>query len=134
MRIISLPAMAVLKILAWNDRRERDKHASDVMLLLRHYHAAGQFDRLYDEASDLLAAVDYDIELAGAALLGRDARRDLAPETCRQVSDVLGAPRNADVFLALATRSSHTRPARAALLLGAFLQALVPIPWQPTAS
>ena len=49
-KIVSLPAMAILKILAWNDRPERDKHAADVLLLLRHYHLTGQLDRLYDDA------------------------------------------------------------------------------------
>jgi predicted nucleotidyltransferase len=133
-RIISLPAMTILKILAWNDRRERGKHAADVLLLLRHYHAAGQLDRLYEDESDLLVAVDYDIELAGAALLGRDARLAISDKPCGQVHDILAVERNADMFLALATRSSHTPPERAGLLLDAFLQALQPTPAQPSAS
>lgn len=80
-KIVSLPAMAILKILAWNDRPERDKHATDVLLILRNYHQTGQFDRLYDDDNiALLEKHGYDLELAGAALLGRDARRDVALE------------------------------------------------------
>jgi predicted nucleotidyltransferase len=55
-KVVSLPAMVVLKILAWNDRPEREKHASDVLLLLRNYYNAGQFDRVYEDAPDLLEA------------------------------------------------------------------------------
>lgn len=99
-KIVSLPAMAVLKVLAWNDRPERDKHASDVLLILRSYHQAGQFDRLYDEALDLLERYDYDIELAGAALLGLDAKRDIAADVRSQVTQVLADERNFGKFSA----------------------------------
>jgi predicted nucleotidyltransferase len=104
---------------------ERDKHASDVVLLLRHYHEAGQFDRLYDDGADLLAAFDYDIELAGAALLGRDAQRDVAPGTCKQVHDALADERKVDKFIAQARRSSTATSERAMLLINAFLSSLV---------
>lgn len=123
-KIVSLPAMAILKILAWNDRPERDKHASDVLLLLRHYHEAGQFDRLYVDGADLLAAYDYDIELAGAALLGRDARRDLAADTCIQAYSALADERKTDKFIAQAKRSSAIPTDRAALLVSAFLASI----------
>lgn len=123
-KIVSVPAMVILKILAWTDRPERDKHASDVVLLLRHYHEAGQFDRLYDDGADLLTAFDYDIELAGAALLGRDAQRDVAPGTRKQVHDALADARKVDKFIAQARRSSTVTTERATLLLNAFLRSL----------
>ncbi|CAN7655704.1 nucleotidyl transferase AbiEii/AbiGii toxin family protein [Pseudoduganella sp. LjRoot289] len=66
-KIVSLPAMVALKILAWKDRPERDKHASDVLLIRQNYYQAGQFDRLYKDAVDLLEAHGYDLEWAGAA-------------------------------------------------------------------
>jgi predicted nucleotidyltransferase len=87
-KIVSLPAMAILKVLAWNDRPDRDKHASDVLLILRSYCQAGQFDRLYGEELDLLERYEYDIELAGAALLALDAKRDIAAEVLNQVTHV----------------------------------------------
>lgn len=67
-RVIALSSLVVLKILAWNDRPDRSKHASDVLFVLRHYHQAGQFDRLYAEGAALLEQYDYDLELAGAAM------------------------------------------------------------------
>lgn len=120
-KIVSLPAMAVLKILAWNDRPDRDKHPSDVLLILRRYHQVGQEDRLYDEAIDLLERYDYDVELAGAALLGRDASRDIVQDVRLQVMHVLANDRNADKFIAQMTRSHSGAVEHAARLLQVFL-------------
>jgi predicted nucleotidyltransferase len=123
-KIVSLPAMAVLKILAWNDRPERDKHASDVLLILRNYYQAGQFDRLYADAEDLLEAYEYDVDLAGAALLGRDARRDVAEETITQVRDVFANEKNFERFTSQMMRSNLGDIERATLFLKAFIQTI----------
>jgi predicted nucleotidyltransferase len=123
-RIVSLPAMAVLKILAWNDRPERDKHASDVLLILRNYCEAGQFERLYAEGIDLLETYGHDLELAGAALLGRDARRDITKDTRTQVINVFKVEKNLERFSAQMTRSNRGDVDRAALFLEAFLEAI----------
>lgn len=120
-KIVSLPAMVVLKILAWNDRPERDKHASDVFLVLRSYHQAGQFDRLYDEALDLLEQYDYELEVAGAALLGIDARRDIAVDARTQVTQVFANERNFDKFVVQMVRSSSGSVEYARRLIRAFL-------------
>ncbi|BDT56995.1 hypothetical protein MasN3_04890 [Massilia varians] len=120
-KIVSLPAMVVLKILAWNDRPERDKHASDVFLVLRSYHQAGQFDRLYDEALDLLEQYDYELEVAGAALLGIDARRDIAVDVRTQVTQVFENKRNFDKFVVQMVRSSSGSVEYARRLIRAFL-------------
>ncbi len=87
-KVVSLPAMTVLKMLAWKDRAERTNDATDVLLILRNYHLTGQADRIFAEAPDLMDAFGYDLELAGAGLLGRDAKRDVAPETLAQVRDL----------------------------------------------
>jgi predicted nucleotidyltransferase len=74
-QVVSLPALVLLKVLAWEQRHglEPDKDASDLMLLLRHYLDAGNAKRLYAEAAHLLESADFDYEIAGAWLLGRDA-------------------------------------------------------------
>jgi predicted nucleotidyltransferase len=124
-KIVSLPAMTILKILAWNDRPERDKHASDVLLILRHYHQAGQFDRLYeDDNIALLEKHGYDLELAGAALLGCDARRDVAKETRAQVTLVFATEKISEKFIGQMTRSQPVDSDRAALMLAAFIKEL----------
>jgi predicted nucleotidyltransferase len=50
-------------------------------MLLRQYGAAGNQDRLYGAEIGVMEAVSYDLDLAGARLLGRDAARISAPET-----------------------------------------------------
>jgi predicted nucleotidyltransferase len=70
--IVSLPGLAMLKLLAWNDRRfDSTKDAQDLALLLRLY---GDFakDRLFDSESELMERHGFDIEMAGAELLGQD--------------------------------------------------------------
>jgi predicted nucleotidyltransferase len=121
-KIVSLPSMAILKILAWNDRPEFDKHASDVFLLLRNYYQAGQFDRLYDTAFGLLQAYDYDLELAGAALLGQDAKRDVVQAARVQVTDVFANEKSFARFSSQMLRSQGGSLDRATLFLKAFLQ------------
>lgn len=124
-RIVSLPAMVILKILAWNDRPERDKHATDVLLILRTYHQTGQLDRLYDDENiALLEKHGYDLELAGAALLGRDAGRDVAKETRAQVIGVFAAEKISEKFIGQMTRTQLGDRSRAALLLAAFITEL----------
>ena len=125
LKIVSLPAMVVLKILAWKDRPDRDKHASDVLLILENYPRAGQMERMWDEANDLLIAYHHDHDQVGAALLGRDVKRDITPEICAQVLDFLGIEKNRDRFCAQMLRASRGGDLnRANLLLQAFLREL----------
>jgi predicted nucleotidyltransferase len=73
--VVSLPMLAVLKVLAWSERRliAPRKDASDLLLILQNYLDAGNSERLYSEASQLLESSDFDYERAGAWLAGKDA-------------------------------------------------------------
>lgn len=84
MAIASLPGIAILKLFAWTDRgRENPKDAIDLALLLRSYHEAGNESRIYEEEGALAAleTAGYDIELAGAWLLGKDAAVMVSAQT-----------------------------------------------------
>lgn len=73
MRVASIPELMLLKLVAWSDRgRETEKDAADTYRLLTTYADAGNTDRLYENEMDLLQAVGFDMQLAGAELLGRD--------------------------------------------------------------
>lgn len=73
--IASLPAIAVLKLFAWLDRRQdTPKDAIDLMALLRLYYEIDQ-ERVFTIPEDAFAALGYDIELGGAWLMGNDARK-----------------------------------------------------------
>lgn len=91
--VASLPSLAVLKLIAWRDRHlETPKDATDFLLIARHYADAGNFDRLYETESGLLQAADFDPELAGAMLLGKDALAVASAATAQTITDILTEP------------------------------------------
>jgi len=72
--VASIPSLAVLKLVAWTDRHaQTNKDASDLLLLIKSYARIGNYDRVYESESALLQEHAYDPDLAGAALLGKDA-------------------------------------------------------------
>jgi predicted nucleotidyltransferase len=73
--IASIPAIAVLKLFAWLDRRhDTRKDAIDLTALLLLYYEIDP-ERVFTIPAEVLEGVDYDIELGGAWLLGNDARK-----------------------------------------------------------
>ena len=87
--VAALPAMALLKIWAWQDRKytapRRD--AADLWEFLRYYGDAGNQDRLYGYEGEVpLASFEFDFEKAGAWLLGKDAREVLDHGPDRQTA------------------------------------------------
>lgn len=93
--VASLPAMALLKVWAWQDRKYTapGKDAADLWEFLRYYADAGNQDRLYGpEGEAALASSGFDVEKAGAWLLGRDAREVLSHGPDEQIAlDALDA-------------------------------------------
>jgi predicted nucleotidyltransferase len=72
-KVVSLPGLAILKVFSWKDRGiENDKDAKDLGIILHNYAIAGNEDRLFNEESEIMELEDFDIDLAGARLLGRD--------------------------------------------------------------
>jgi predicted nucleotidyltransferase len=82
----------VLKLFAWHDRRTNDKDALDLYPVITSYADAGDFDRLHHEEVQFLEQAEHDIEFAGAALLGLDARQHCSPGTLANVGDLLALP------------------------------------------
>jgi predicted nucleotidyltransferase len=71
--VASLPAQAMLKLIAWQDRHAADrKDAIDLLFLMSTYAQAGNTDRLYGEDFALIERFGHDPDIAGAALLGRE--------------------------------------------------------------
>jgi predicted nucleotidyltransferase len=88
--VVSLPCLALLKILAWHDRRaSKNTDASDLLLILRNYCDAGNMDRIWVDGADLLELHDFDVGLAASALLGRESRQIASPVTSDAVSAIL---------------------------------------------
>ena len=108
--LASIPGIAVLKIVAWVDRgREGPKDAMDLVTLLRQYHEAGNQDRVYVDAISALEEVGYDIELAGAWLLGRDALALALPTTRQYLERLFADPKRIEVLVTDMARAIRTR-------------------------
>jgi predicted nucleotidyltransferase len=86
--VASLPGLIILKLFAWLDRRD-DRDVVDIRRLMESYADAGNLDRLYDDENDELLRVNFDVSLAGAFLLGRDAYRLTDQNTRDQLSAAL---------------------------------------------
>lgn len=92
-RTVSLPMLAVLKVIAWTERHATSprKDARDLFFVLRHYLNSERAERLHNDAPQLLEAADFDLDVAGAWLAGRDAARAIvaASERPRRLLDAV---------------------------------------------
>ena len=89
--VVSLPAMAWLKIVCWQDRHRRSpgKDAQDLQLILNHYLDAGNEPRLWDEFLPWTQEDGFDYLLAGARMLGRDIAEQLDAKALARVGDII---------------------------------------------
>lgn len=98
--VVTLAALTLLKLIAWEDRRRQEnKDASDLLLILRNYLWAGNEERMWTEAVDLMEAYEFDDSTASCALLGRDARNVALPATREKVRSLLGDERTYQTLL-----------------------------------
>ena len=90
--VASLPGLIILKLFAWADRKHEKRDASDILKILADYGDAGNEDRLYQDELSLLEAAAFDVPIAGARLLGKDARRIANQETVASIAKMLADP------------------------------------------
>lgn len=102
-RVVNLSGLALLKLAAWADRQHTQpgKDAYDLTLVLRNYLEAGNSERLYSDAANLLDENDFDYEAAGAWLLGRDISHLLASESKERIAALLEREANPNGPLSL---------------------------------
>ena len=71
--VANLAGLAILKLISWDENSaRRRKDASDLLFILQNYLDAGNLERLFDEAPDIVDSGDYNYEAGSARLLGRD--------------------------------------------------------------
>jgi predicted nucleotidyltransferase len=89
--VASLPALALLKVTAWQDRKftHPGRDAGDLMLYLRHYLDCDKYDHAAQYYPDLFEASDYVHEVASARLLGRDLRQLIDEAAAQRVLQIL---------------------------------------------
>ena len=87
--VVSIPALSLLKLFAWIDRKQEMRDAADILTLLKEYGDAGNEDRLYGEQVNVLESEGYDFEVAGARLLGHDAAGAIAEDAKKYALKIL---------------------------------------------
>lgn len=128
---VSLPMLAVLKVLAWKDRHRstQGKDAVDLALIMRCYLEVGNLNRLYADYAYIINE-NFNFESTNAWLLGRDARAQLIEHSARldgmigALNAVLALEIDADGAQALALQLNPTTPDDALKMLGAFHRGL----------
>jgi len=124
LRVASIPALALLKITAWQDRKHSHpgRDAGDLLLYVRHYMDCDNYDRTAQDHGDLFNTDDYDHEATGARLLGRDIANLLNKQSIEPILSILLPQADADGSLLLAQQSGldleYARRLIAALCVG----------------
>ena len=86
--VATLPGIAILKVIAWNDDRERRaKDISDLAYIADEYLHLDNWDRL-EKGDSYLTEKEIRIQTVGAELLGRDMAK-IASEGVRSLVDTL---------------------------------------------
>jgi predicted nucleotidyltransferase len=109
-KVASPEGLVLLKLIAWNDRKPENKDAIDLGVLVRSYLSFGNMKRLAEEHEDLLNIDDFDFEIAGAHLLGRDLVRICLPQTRHYLLQILNKELDTSGDLPLVASSAETSP------------------------
>jgi predicted nucleotidyltransferase len=118
---VSLPGLAILKLFAWSDRKE-DRDATDLLRVIRSYADAGNEDRLYE--SSLAEEFGFDMDRAGAKLLGMDAAALCKPETLQRLIEIFAPDRIERLIHQAAPGRIEDSKSQTAELVNIFLKAL----------
>jgi len=119
-RVVSLPALAILKLVAWKERRfeQPGKDAHDLALIVRSYLDAGNHERLHGEIP-AAGGTPFDYEIGGAQLLGRDMARLLDAAGRERMAQLIAEEADEQGPLRLAGDMMRADPERALELLAA---------------
>lgn len=125
-RVVTLPALALLKIVAWTERHLASprKDAVDLMLVLQHYLEAVGPERLWEDFRHWTDDDDFDYELANARMLGHDIALMLQHEGRVKVAAMVAPHTDANRPTKLPIEMDPHQPERALALLKALHQGL----------
>lgn len=124
--VVSLPALAWLKIVCWQDRHLRSpgKDAQDFQQVLSHYLDAGNEPRLWDEFLPWTQEDGFDYVLAGARMLGCDIAAQLDAPALARVSAIIAEQVQPELPGVLPGQMNPRSPEQAVMQLQALLQGL----------
>ncbi len=88
-KIASTRGLVLMKLISWKDGYpSRSRDALDILYIIKNYIEAGNMDRLQSEHADLITD-QFDFELTGATLLGRDISKISRPATLEYLINML---------------------------------------------
>jgi predicted nucleotidyltransferase len=88
--VVNLAGLAILKLISWDENSvRRQKDASDLIFIIKNYLDAGNLERFFEEAPDIVDSGDYDYEAGSARLLGRDISKIAYPSTTDKLIEIL---------------------------------------------
>lgn len=125
-QVVTLPALALLKLVCWQDRHVRwpRKDASDLQLIIASYLQAGNEARLWDEFVHWTQEDDFDYDASGARMLGHDIAPLLDAGGRRRITALLEAQSRVEAPGTLPVEMNSHSPERAIRLLSSLLQGL----------
>lgn len=87
--VVTPAGLVALKIIAWKERYPlRKKDALDIAFILRNYMDAGNHDSLWEDHDDIVDD-NYDYNIAGARMLGREMSKMLSTQPQRLIENIL---------------------------------------------
>lgn len=88
--VVSLAGLTILKLISWDENSSRrQKDASDLVFIIQNYLDAGNLERLFEEALDIVDSGDYNYEAGSARLLGRDISKIAFTTTMAKLIEIL---------------------------------------------
>jgi predicted nucleotidyltransferase len=127
-KVVSLAGLVILKIFAWSERGTvtENKDALDLLTLLRSYNEAGNTDRIYEVPEpEVLEAMNYDLELMGAWLLGYDVAATADQSTIETITELIdGKKENLIVQMAKSLPGNDDAMDAVEDLLSSFMQGI----------
>lgn len=107
LKMATVPALTVLKVCAWHDRKHTHpgRDAPDLVLFLRHYMDCGNLQRAVSEHPDLFETDDFDHAEAGVRLLARDIAALIGRSGVERLLATLAPEADEDGGLLLARQS-----------------------------
>lgn len=109
-KVASPVGLVLLKLLAWNDRKPETRDAIDLGYLVKDYLDFGNLKRLINKHADLVHVDEFDYQVAGAQLLGRDLAKTCDKKTRKLLLQILEPELDKSGDLPLVVQSAGSSP------------------------
>jgi len=110
LKVASPVGLVLLKLLAWSDRKPETRDAIDLGYLVRDYLDLGNIERIYNKHTDLVEVEEFDYQIAGARLLGRDLAQICDRKTRQLLVQILEPELDKTGDLPLVVQSAGSSP------------------------